>query len=712
MLSDEQKKTIQDAYKTLINNKGYRPRYGQRLMIAEIAKVLGGILTDEKGLRLGESHVCVVEAGTGTGKTVAYMMATLPMALALGKKLVVSTATIMLQEQLVQKDLPDLLQYSGLPFSYAIAKGRGRYLCLSKLESALISHADLAPDQALFEDEQALRLDEETLALYEEMDEQVKQGAWNGDRDNWPEVIPVKQWQRVITDHNQCSNRRCSHFNDCSYFQARQDIADADVVVANHDLVLADLALGGGALLPKPEETIYVFDEAHHLPDKALNHFSGQFRLAAAKQWLKQVPRLLTQIASEVGYDQAVGEQTEKLPAILKQMEDNFLFVEEIIEGLWSSSIYPVDENVLRFNRGKVPPDLRIIAKNLALMFSQLNRALELVGDMLLEKGRDEGPELKQVTEQNYMRLSIPLGRSEAAMHLWQSYAAEDEVGEMPTARWLNKVDLPGQPDIELCSSPVMASQILRSMLWGDCFAAVLTSATLSALNSFNRVSTRMGLPEQSHYHVVPSPFDYQQSAIFEVPATASDPRDSKAFEAGLIEQLNSLIAPELATLVIFTARYQMNEVYRGLDESLKPLVLLQDDYSKQELVRRHRERIDAGNGSVIFGLGSLTEGVDLPGDYVKHVIIAKLPFAVPNDPVEATLTEWLKEQGRDPFWEISVPDASIKLKQACGRLLRTEDDSGRITLLDRRILTKRYGKPMLDALPDFKRELGLASNR
>lgn len=706
MLTDEQKTAIQSAYKTLIKNQGYRPRYGQRLMIAEIAKMLGGILTDAKGLRLGESHVCVVEAGTGTGKTVAYMMASLPLALEKNKKLVVSTATIMLQEQLIQKDLPDLLKHSGLPFSYAIAKGRGRYLCMSKLERALGDHAEMAPGQALFEDELALRLDDETVELFEHMHDQFEQGEWDGDRDNWSDVIPYQQWQRITTDHSQCTNRRCSHFTDCSYFQARQQIADADVVVANHDLVLADLALGGGALLPKPEETIYVFDEAHHLPDKALNHFSGQFRLSAAKQWLKQVPKMLTQIASEVGYDAVLGEQTEKLPPILKQMEDNFAFVDEIIEGLWEAKAADSDERTVRFDRGEVPPDLRIIAKNLALMFSKLHHTLSLVGDMLLDKARDEGGELRQVAEQNYMRLSIPLNRSEAAMHLWQSYATQDAAGEMPTARWMSRIEQDNN-DIELCSSPVMASQILQSMLWSECFAAILTSATLSALNNFGRAATRMGLPEATSYHVVPSPFDYQQCATFEVPKTALDPRNGREFEQSLIDQLNKLIDPQSATLVIFTARYQMLAVYKALDEAIKPLVLLQDDYSKQELVRRHRKLIDEGQGSVIFGLGSLTEGVDLPGDYVKHVIVAKLPFAVPDDPVEATLTEWLREQGKDPFWEITVPDASIKLKQACGRLLRTEKDSGRITLLDNRILTKRYGKAILESLPDYKRVFG-----
>ena len=163
----------------------------------------------------------------------------------------------------------------------------------------------------------------------------------------------------------------------------------------------------------------------------------------------------------------------------------------------------------------------------------------------------------------------------------------------------------------------------------------------------------------------------------------------------------------EEGSLVLFSSRRQMHEVYEGLGSELDGRVLMQGDYSKQELLRRHRAAVDAGRGSVIFGLASFAEGVDLPGDYCRHVVIAKIPFAVPDSPLEAALAEWVEDQGRNPFMEISVPDAALRLVQASGRLLRTEEDSGRITLMDRRILTRRYGRAILDSLPPFRRKLG-----
>jgi ATP-dependent DNA helicase DinG len=150
-----------------------------------------------------------------------------------------------------------------------------------------------------------------------------------------------------------------------------------------------------------------------------------------------------------------------------------------------------------------------------------------------------------------------------------------------------------------------------------------------------------------------------------------------------------------------------MLEVFQGIDGAFRELILMQGDYSKQEIMRRHREAIDAGRGSVIFGLASFAEGVDLPGNYCSHVVIAKIPFAVPDSPLEAALAEWVEAQGRNAFMEISVPDAALRLVQASGRLLRTEQDTGRVTLMDRRILTRRYGRAILDSLPPFRRELG-----
>lgn len=705
MLSEELKQSIQSAYRKVLENKGFKPRSGQRLMIAEIANTLGAIQEDASGARLGESHICVVEAGTGTGKTLAYMLSALPVALAKQKKLIISTATVLLQEQLIQRDLPDLLRHSGLPFSFTIAKGRGRYLCRAKIESALTADAALGPEQLLFEDELAQKLDSGTLARYQQLVTAYDNKEWNGDRDSWETALNDREWLPITTDHRQCTKRQCRYFKDCGYFLARKEAAESDVVVANHDLVLADLSLGGGALLPAPGESIYVFDEAHHLPDKALSHFNYHVRLKAAKQWLEQVPKMLNQLAGQLGSAAVLQEQIEAIPEVLKTIEENLLFANEIVNGV-TQETPQTDEGQWRFARGEVPAELRVIAKNLALQHSRVGVALESVSDMMLDKAKDE-LELKPLIEQQYPRLALLLGRCQAAQMLWQSYAQESDQSMSPTARWIVQVEGIGrQPDYELWSSPVLVNDLLADILWSECFGAVLTSATLTASDQFERTRGRMGLPENTRYKIVPSPFNYQENATFEVPPGAADPKDGARFSQMLVEQLNRLIKPQDATLVIFTSRQQMLDAANGLDTVLRQQMMTQDDYSKQVLVKRHCEKVDAGEGSIIFGLTSMTEGIDLPGRYVNHVIIAKLPFAVPSDPVEATLNEWLTDMGRNPFWEISVPDAAMRLKQACGRLLRSEQDSGRITLLDRRILTKRYGKTMLDALPSYRRLL------
>jgi ATP-dependent DNA helicase DinG len=186
-----------------------------------------------------------------------------------------------------------------------------------------------------------------------------------------------------------------------------------------------------------------------------------------------------------------------------------------------------------------------------------------------------------------------------------------------------------------------------------------------------------------------------------------SEAGNASEHTAELIELLPTLLRAEEGSLVLFSSRRQMNDVWEGLPPVWQERTLRQDDYSKQEVLRRHRDAVDAGRGSVIFGLASFAEGVDLPGAYCAHVVIAKLPFSVPDDPVDASLAEWLESQGRNPFMEISVPDAALRLVQASGRLLRTESDTGRITLLDRRILTRRYGHAILDSLPAFSRDFG-----
>ena len=233
----------------------------------------------------------------------------------------------------------------------------------------------------------------------------------------------------------------------------------------------------------------------------------------------------------------------------------------------------------------------------------------------------------------------------------------------------------------------------------------VVTSATLAALNSFERFILHAGSPRDGIYKQVASPFDYA-NATFSVPHMDCDPGDPGAHTEALIEMLPRLLNPDEGSLVLFASRRQMLDVYDGVRDRLDDWLLMQGDYSKQEIIRRHREAIDAGRGSAIFGLASFAEGVDLPGDYCRHVVIAKIPFAVPDSPLEAALAEWVEAQGRNAFMEISVPDAALRVVQAAGRLLRTESDTGRVTLLDRRVLTRRYGRAILDSLPPFQLEL------
>jgi ATP-dependent DNA helicase DinG len=206
-------------------------------------------------------------------------------------------------------------------------------------------------------------------------------------------------------------------------------------------------------------------------------------------------------------------------------------------------------------------------------------------------------------------------------------------------------------------------------------------------------------------YRCIPSPFDFYNKASLRIPTEGFDPSDNNGHTQAIVELLPELIEEGKGALVLFSSRRQMQLVQQGLDETMQFKILSQDEHSKQELIRLHKERVDKGQTSIIFGLASMTEGIDLPGDYCTHVIIAKIPFAVPNDPVEATLGEWIKGQGKNPFQEISVPEASMKLIQASGRLLRTESDTGTITILDERLLKKFYGKGILDSLPPYRRD-------
>jgi len=699
-LDEGLKQKIQAAYRQMLSAKQMRPRYGQRLMIAEISRTLASIDTDAEGVRNGEKHVCVIEAGTGTGKTIAYFLAAIPVAQALGKKLVVSTATVALQEQIVFKDLPDILKNSGLVFDYTLAKGRSRYVCLSKLDQILREFDADSSIIPLYPDE-VPQVSNESVELYRKLLDGLATHTWDGDRDGWPATIDDMQWQPLTSDRNQCSGRKCPHIANCSFYQAREGLDRVDVIVANHDLVLADLALGGGAILTEPEDTIYIFDEGHHLPDKTLSHFTYHARIDACKRWVEQAEKSLVSLLKDTGESGEIQRQVERLSGPL----DECKAMMSPLMVLVASMCERADGDRLRLPHGKVPDALQDMAQDLEGLFERAAGALQDIVKELNEALEDHPDILREAAEAWYPAIGMLQARAESYASLWGEYACDEPEGETPKARWINIVESAAGIDFELSASPILASDNLMTNLWTRAFGAVVTSATMTALGRFDRFMMRSGTPENGVYSVVPSPFNYA-AALLEVPPLRVEPQDNEGHNEVIVEFVENIDASTLGVLVLFSSWRQMQDVYQGLQSHCRADVMMQGDYAKHEILRRHREAVDAGTRSIIFGLASFAEGVDLPGAYCSHVVIAKIPFAVPDDPVEAALAEWVEARGGNAFMEISVPDAALKLVQATGRLLRTETDEGTISILDKRLVTRRYGRNILDSLPPFRRQI------
>ena len=701
MIDEGLQAEIRAAYQKLTESLDLVPRWGQRQMIAEVANALA----DPDA----ENPIAVVEAGTGTGKTIAYLVAALPIARARAKKLVVASATVALQEQLLFRDLPDVMKHSGLSFDAALAKGRGRYVCLLKLDHQL-SDRGADPLIPLYPDEFLGAEEEVAGPMLDEMIQALGDGSWDGDLDAWPEQLSASVRRLITTDQSQCTGRRCPHIAQCSFFRAREGLEEADVIVTNHDLVLSDLRLGGGVILPAPEDSLYVFDEGHQLPAKCLNQFALRFHAGGTLQGLRDSERWLA-ASTEAWVAQGLDERL--IPGMTSLLADLIQRSEDVAELLWH--LLPPDELERvehRFPHGCIPADLAEQAAGLVAQWGQLNREATRL-EAALDNNQSSGASSAEGATGSKMDPDLNLAnaqglvaRAEQQLVVWRAFA--DAPGEgQPGDGWARWCHHRGTPQtIECQASPILPGKLLHEVLWQRAAGAVITSATLSALGTFERFRERSGVPASARWKQVASPFDPGR-ATFCVPAMTAEPGSQDAHTLELSEKLPALITNDQGVLILFTSRRQMEAVLEQIEPVLPHHVLVQDRMSKNRLLNEHRANIDKGEPSAIFGLASFFEGIDLPGEYCRHVVIAKLPFAVPNDPIAAAHAELLEAQGRDPFMEISVPDAAQKLVQASGRLLRTEEDEGRVTLMDRRLISRRYGRSILDSLPAYKRELG-----
>lgn len=696
MLDQTNRESIQGAYRQFLANRDLKPRLGQKQMIAAIANSLSAEDPDQR--------LAAIEAGTGTGKTVAYLIAALPVARSLDKTLVVSTGTIALQEQLIHKDIPDLLSACDWDYNIALVKGRGRYVCNLRLNQCM--QAIQAKDDGLFlfEDEIQFNPNQQTEKLYTELANALDEGSWDGDRDAWDQAIQPSDWQALTIDRRQCSGRQCRFINQCAFYRARNELEEADCIVANHDLVMADLALGGGAILPAPEDCIYIFDEGHRLGDTATTHFGAHCRINSTLNWLERLPKQLKGQTPLFAKDNQISQ-------LLPRIEQAGAEIGELLTIAYPQLKQLLDatdevEPRYRFPQGDVGAAIRDLAQQLSTCANGLLGHIEALKDILSEAMSDQKyPVPAADLELFYQQVGSWLSKTEALLALWQRLKRDLNVDSTPMACWLRlqQTDA-GNLDIAIHASPVQATEILRNQLWGSCYGAIITSATLRSLGSFNSLVRETGIPDSAQFLTVAGAFNYSQAATLEVPEDCVEGNRAEQHTDYIINSLGSLIEERAGTLVLFSSRRQMQEVYEGLDTDLQQLIIMQGQYANREMVRLHKERIDQRKTSVLMGLASFAEGVDLPGDYCKQVVIAKLPFVVPDDPLHEALAEWIEDNGGNAFFDLSLPIASLRLTQACGRLLRTETDTGRVTILDKRLHTKRYGAQLLQALPPFRR--------
>jgi ATP-dependent DNA helicase DinG len=677
MLSNQLKtqiRAIHTRIKTTLPN--YQPRQGQNQLVAEMAKIVSG--TYHRRERIG-----LIEAGTGTGKSLAYMLAVIPYALAQKKKVVIATATVALQEQLVNKDLPFFQQHSKLLFEFSLVKGRQRYACIERVRQQQ-KHPELfaTANDAAFD--------------WQKLLDNWQQRKWLGDRDTLATPLTEDLWQRIVADPLHCSKTDRRHMN-CPFHLARAEVSNADVLVVNHALLLADLS-SGNSILPPPEETLYVIDEAHHLPDSAREFFAAQAQLTHNSVWLekaaKTIQQLITLLPATVMKELLrFDDSCNELNSLLKPIER---CVAEF-KPRWFG-----EKTEFRFSDAALPKLFQQQAEQLSQVSQKALTQLEKIQQHLQENVSEQQLPLKQsmglLQELGYLRQKI-----EQQQALWQLYASEQEKN-VYQARWVELQNYSQYVIGHAC--PLGVANKLEQLLFTDAFAVILCSATLTALNSFQYIKYDLGLTQFEGVQTlqVASPFAYAEKGRIVIPKMQTEPTE-QAYTDELVTLLPAYLPDGQASLVLFASYWQMQQVAEALRKK-KFSLLVQGEASRQALLQLHGENCKHNRTSILFGTQSFSEGLDLPGKLLTNLVITKLPFAVPTSPLEEALAEAITKKGGNAFLQLTIPATSKKLVQACGRLLRQEQDEGRIVILDRRLVTKAYGSAMLNALPPFHRQI------
>lgn len=609
---------------------------------------------------IANKHHLMVEAGTGVGKSFAYLVPAILAAAESGRKVVVSTHTISLQEQLLEKDLPFLRAVMPQEFSAVLVKGRSNYISLRRLEAAVGRAGATFQKDEEFEQLTALRL-------------------WAGrtgdgskaDLDFRP--LPAV-WDAVVSENGNCLGRKCPRHRDCHYFKARRRMWSANILVVNHALFLSDLALRAAGASLLPEYDVAVFDEAHTLEAVAGEHLG--LRVSGG-----QVEYVLNRL---------FNDRTNKGLLVFHELSDATRQVQRaryVARDFFDDVAAWQARHGAHNGRMRAPVDWPdTLCEELKTLATAVAQGVEVVE-----------------TEEQQIELTAAADRCDvlaASLACWQRQATPESV------YWV-EVGEGSRPRITLASAPLDVGPTLRRALFDRVPTCILTSATLSvgAPPRFSFHQERLGLTACETLQLG-SPFDYPNQVTIHLPRNLPDPSEQSAeFERSAIRAIpHYLELTHGKAFVLFTS-------YRMLDAAARELApwfarrkialyAQSDGMPRSKMVEAFKSDVD----SVIFGAESFWQGVDVPGEALSNVIIVRLPFSVPSHPLLEARLEEIRRHGGNPFVEYQVPEAVIKLKQGFGRLIRSRSDRGIVVILDPRLLTKPYGRTFLNSLPDCPR--------